>query len=98
MWRNPAFAGEARLLPAPAGRCRPCDAASWASESTSNRRRRRGTIGELGGWGDRRSGSLLVTDEQWDPGWSVEVDGHAATARVVDGFFLGVELPPGAGR
>jgi hypothetical protein len=42
--------------------------------------------------------ALLVTDEQWDPGWRVRVDGRPAPPRVVDRFFLGVELPPGQHR
>ena len=40
----------------------------------------------------------VVTDEQWDPGWTAEVDGRAATVRAVDRFFLGVDVPPGAGQ
>ena len=38
---------------------------------------------------------LLALTEQADDGWSVEVDGHAADPVTVDGFMLGVRLPPG---
>jgi hypothetical protein len=39
--------------------------------------------------------SLLAVTEQWDRGWSVQVDGHDAPVVQVDGFMLGVELPRG---
>jgi hypothetical protein len=48
--------------------------------------------------GDVAEPALLVTDEQWDPGWGVRVDGRPAATRIVDRFFLGVELPPGQHR
>jgi hypothetical protein len=44
------------------------------------------------------SAALLGTDEQWDPGWRVRVDGRRASTVVVDRFFLGAEVPPGAHR
>jgi hypothetical protein len=39
--------------------------------------------------------SLLALTEQADDGWHVEIDGHAADPVTVDGFMLGVRLPPG---
>jgi len=44
--------------------------------------------------GSGRSGLLAVT-EQVDDGWHATVDGHSATITTVDGFMLGVRLPPG---
>ena len=99
VWRNPAYAGEARLLPALGGavptlrRSELGQRIDVESPSTAGGPSPAGpsAVGATGG-----VASLLVTDEQWDAGWSVEVDGQAATPRPVDGFFLGVELPPGA--
>ena len=42
---------------------------------------------------DRRS--LLALTEQWDDGWSAQIDGHDADLVKVDGFMLGVALLPG---
>lgn len=39
--------------------------------------------------------ALLAVTEQHDPGWSAEVDGDAADIVKVDGFMLGVLVPPG---
>jgi uncharacterized membrane protein YfhO len=44
---------------------------------------------------DVTSPSLLVTDEQWDDGWTVTVDGHAAHVARADNFFTAVALDPG---
>ncbi len=42
-----------------------------------------------------KSPSLLALTEQADDGWRVDVDGHSADLVTVDGFMLGVRLPPG---
>ena len=42
---------------------------------------------------DRRA--LLALTEQWDEGWSAQIDGHDADIVQVDGFMLGIELPRG---
>jgi hypothetical protein len=39
--------------------------------------------------------SLLVTDEQWDRGWSATVDGHDAKVLRADGFSAAVALDSG---
>ena len=38
---------------------------------------------------------LLTLTEQFDDGWSAELDGHSVDLVKVDGFMLGVELPRG---
>jgi hypothetical protein len=38
---------------------------------------------------------LLALTEQFDEGWHAQVDGHTAQVVTVDGFMLGVRLPPG---
>jgi uncharacterized membrane protein YfhO len=39
--------------------------------------------------------ALLTVTEQFDPGWSAEVDGESADVVQVDGFLVGVEVPAG---
>jgi hypothetical protein len=39
--------------------------------------------------------SLLVTDEQWDKGWTATVDGHSAKVLRADGFSAAVALESG---
>ncbi|MEY2402794.1 MAG: hypothetical protein QOD38_345, partial [Acidimicrobiaceae bacterium] len=51
--------------------------------------------GEMRAESDVRVPSLLVTDEHWDEGWSVTVDGRDAPVVRVDGFFTAVALAPG---
>jgi uncharacterized membrane protein YfhO len=38
---------------------------------------------------------ILVLSQGWDPGWSVDVDGQAASVLVADHALLGVALPAG---
>ncbi|MFT7462402.1 MAG: hypothetical protein ACI9EF_000742 [Pseudohongiellaceae bacterium] len=38
---------------------------------------------------------VLVLTEAWDPGWTVTVDGEAASVHIVDHGLLGVVLSPG---
>ena len=45
---------------------------------------------------DTDAPGLLALTEQADDGWRVEIDGHAAETVTVDGFMLGVRLPPGS--
>ena len=99
MWRNPAYAGEARLLPALGGAVptlRRSELGQRIDVESTSTAGGPSPAGPSAGGATGGAASLLVTDEQWDAGWSVEVDGQAATPRAVDGFFLGVELPPGA--
>ena len=44
---------------------------------------------------DLATDSVVSVARQALPGWSVEVDGEAADEVVVDGLFLGVEVPAG---
>ncbi len=44
---------------------------------------------------DLATASVVSVARQALPGWSVEVDGEAADEVVVDGLFLGVEVPAG---
>jgi hypothetical protein len=39
---------------------------------------------------------ILVLSQGWDPGWSVDVDGQAASVLVADHALLGVALPRGS--
>jgi hypothetical protein len=41
------------------------------------------------------AGTLILADSDY-PGWTVTVDGAAATGRPVEGLFRGVDLAPGA--
>lgn len=45
---------------------------------------------------DSDAPGLLALTEQADDGWRVEIDGHSAETVTVDGFMLGVRLPPGS--
>jgi hypothetical protein len=85
VWRNPAFVGEARLVVD--GRVDDV----VVQRTTGSQRI---DVESAGGPGE----SLLVTDEQWDRGWTVRIDGRTAEPQPVDGFFLGVRLPPGEHR
>jgi hypothetical protein len=90
VWRNPAFAGEAHLEAD--GRVENLVENLVVDRTAGSQRI------DVESAGAPAIESLLVTDEQWDPGWTVRVDGEAATTQVVDRFFLGVRLPPGEHR
>lgn len=94
VWRNPVFAGEARIVPG---------ATATAGSAVALRRSDLGQRIDVDSLpapaaGSTAAGSTatVVTDEQWDPGWTAQVDGRALPVRAVDGFFLGVDVPAGA--
>jgi uncharacterized membrane protein YfhO len=39
--------------------------------------------------------ALIASGQPAIPGWRLEVDGAPATPRIVDGAFLGIEIPAG---
>jgi hypothetical protein len=45
---------------------------------------------------DARTRTLLAVTEQREDGWSAEIDGAAADVLEVDGYMIGVEVPPGS--
>ena len=45
-----------------------------------------------------RGRGLVVLDDTWAPGWSVQVDGHAAQALQTNAVLRGVVVPAGAPR
>jgi hypothetical protein len=107
VWRNPAYAGEARLLRGDGreagnggggGARGDGSAQAGPAEAIALRRDDLGQRIDVDSLPSSSSASTVVTDEQWDAGWTAEVDGHPAPVRAVDGFFLGVDVPPGAGQ
>jgi len=43
-------------------------------------------------------GSFIASSQPFSPGWRVEVDGRSSPIRVVNGAFIGFEVPPGKSR
>lgn len=83
--------GEAAVVEAD-GPVLDCDT-SCAPQGVEVRRSRPGAL-DLSA--DAARASVLVVDEQFDPGWSATVDGASVEVFKADGMFLGLQLPAGA--